>query len=443
MLTPSFNIIQDEQFVIVNIRVPYVKISEAEFHINGCEFKFFCKPYFLRLHLPGQVTEDGREKAVFDIEKGSVTVHLPKLQSGEHFDNLGMLTTLLSKKPAKATQSQKPLIEVIGANVRDSCSSESEDDIDWQAEQILSEDHPLNHTPSLMPNAIAYGFANQHSGVFLKLQEEIPSIIDCPDPDHMTSYERRLARIAQEEISFSPDHYLADLMDNDVMDSLLKFEPAWKNELTRWKEMKDQVSQNTSASVKPSKPTEAGQEIVPFSQSEREKLKDLPNKDYLLDKASSRCLYLGLIDIIFAFAYNHRTTEGEGNVESAWTVCKLSPTLSWLEVHRGSVHDVVCNCLRRSLCYPLYRHWQLTLTVLQDTRDIFRLGRRKLLQSLLSVHHALNSSEPYYVLNNLYITDYCVWVQTASVRQIQSLADDLDEHPGEQTQNIQTDIQTD
>ncbi len=39
-------------------------------------------------------------------------------------------------------------------------------------------------------------------------------------------------------------------MDNDVMDSLLKFEPAWKNELTRWKEMKDQVSQNTSASVK-------------------------------------------------------------------------------------------------------------------------------------------------------------------------------------------------
>lgn len=55
----------------------------------------------------------------------------------------------------------------------DSCSSESEDDIDWQAEQILSEDHPLNHTPSLMPNAIAYGFANQHSGVFLKLQVRI------------------------------------------------------------------------------------------------------------------------------------------------------------------------------------------------------------------------------------------------------------------------------
>ncbi len=119
----------------------------------------------------------------------------------------------------------------------------------------------------------------------------------------------------------------------------------------------------------------------------------------LLDKASCRCLYLGLIDIIFAFAYNHRTTEGEANVrfqftlmynaqyvlcddccvllmqvESAWTICKLSPTLSWLEVYRGSVHDVVYSCIRRSLCYPLYRHWELSLALLQDTRDIFRLG---------------------------------------------------------------------
>ena len=38
-------------------------------------------------------------------------------------------------------------------------------------------------------------------------------------------------------------------------------------------------------------------------------------------------------------------------------------------------------------------------------------GRRKLLQCLLSIQSTLNSSEPYYVLNNLYITDYCVWIQ--------------------------------
>ena len=39
------------------------------------------------------------------------------------------------------------------------------------------------------------------------------------------------------------------------------------------------------------------------------------------------------------------------------------------------------------------------------------VGRQKLLQCLLSIHQTLSTSEPYYILNNLYITDYCVWVQ--------------------------------
>ena len=32
--------------------------------------------------------------------------------------------------------------------------------------------------------------------------------MDCSDPDHMTAHERRIARIAHEETSFDPDHYL-------------------------------------------------------------------------------------------------------------------------------------------------------------------------------------------------------------------------------------------
>ena len=41
------------------------------------------------------------------------------------------------------------------------------------------------------------------------------------------------------------------------------------------------------------------------------------------------------------------------------------------------------------------------------------LGRRKVLQCLLAVRQLLNSLEPYYILNNLYITEYCVWIQKA------------------------------
>lgn len=39
-------------------------------------------------------------------------------------------------------------------------------------------------------------------------QDEIPSFIDIPDPDHMPLKERRIARIAYEQTSFDPNHYL-------------------------------------------------------------------------------------------------------------------------------------------------------------------------------------------------------------------------------------------
>ena len=32
--------------------------------------------------------------------------------------------------------------------------------------------------------------------------------MDCPDPDHMTPHERRVARIAHEEASFDAEYYL-------------------------------------------------------------------------------------------------------------------------------------------------------------------------------------------------------------------------------------------
>ena len=55
------------------------------------------------------------------------------------------------------------------------------------------------------------------------------------------------------------------------------------------------------------------------------------------------------------------------------------------------------------------------------------LGRRKLLQCLLSVRRTLNQTEPFYVMNDLYVTDYCIWVQKASPKQIRQLAVELDE----------------
>lgn len=75
----------------------------------------------------------------------------------------------------------------------------------------------------LLTGLVPYGFSLQHRGVFLKLQvcprksshnliewlqEDVPNIVDCPDPDHMTPHERRIGRLASEEASFSENHYL-------------------------------------------------------------------------------------------------------------------------------------------------------------------------------------------------------------------------------------------
>ena len=39
------------------------------------------------------------------------------------------------------------------------------------------------------------------------------------------------------------------------------------------------------------------------------------------------------------------------------------------------LQDVVFCCVRRSLCYPLYRHWSLIVAVLNDIKTIFKLGK--------------------------------------------------------------------
>lgn len=72
--------------------------------------------------------------------------------------------------------------------------------------------------------------------------------------------------------------------------------------------------------------------LVKFTQEEKELLKSIGNRDYLLDSQEYKVALLSLVDILFAYAYDYRTTFGEESVESAWTINKLSSTLSWLQV---------------------------------------------------------------------------------------------------------------
>jgi protein SHQ1 len=89
-----------------------------------------------------------------------------------------------------------------------------------------------------------------------------------------------------------------------------------------------------------------------------ERLKDFRVREYILTPRDRQALYFGLFDIIAAYCYDHRTTEGESTSESAWTINKLSATLSWFEVITFSVTKIhmyfVIDSVRKLLDMLLY-----------------------------------------------------------------------------------------
>lgn len=48
MITPAFELSQDSDFLLLSIRVPYTRAAEFDLYIDGEDFKFYAKPYFLR-----------------------------------------------------------------------------------------------------------------------------------------------------------------------------------------------------------------------------------------------------------------------------------------------------------------------------------------------------------------------------------------------------------
>jgi protein SHQ1 len=152
--------------------------------------------------------------------------------------------------------------------------------------------------------------------------------------------------------------------------------------------------------------------------------------------------YLSLVSILYAYVYDVRINMGESSVESAWTMCKLSPTLSWLE-HPQSMPELVETLLRRTMCYPLYRHWALTVTCLRDVAQLLVSGRAAVVKALLHVLAMLRKHEDGWRIGRIWLEDYAAWVQQPETAKgavraslLFSLAQDLlkictqlDQHP--------------
>eukprot|EP00039_Didymoeca_costata_P032711 m.38991 g.38991 ORF g.38991 m.38991 type:complete len:452 (-) comp9501_c0_seq2:113-1468(-) len=407
MITPAFHVRQNNEFIIVEIKAPYVRSPEVDFYVLDNEFKFSVHPYFLRLRFDSSLIEDGRERCQHDIDEGKFIVYLPKLNMGEEFKDLDLLNVLLSRKREKQPKVAK--IEVLSSTENGEEAEEGNDVIDWEVEQHLSDDGEGEDDGdgegdgdgvSIMMKPILYGFDDKYSGILNKLQNDIPNIVELPNPDETKKKERQSLRHESERVKFNAEHYACDYDDDSMAKHLMGFRPLWKD----WEE-----------------DTSEGKAVV-FSEKDKEDMLKLPRKEYIV--THPKRLLIGLVDIIFAWAYDHRLTEGESTVESAWTISSLSSTLSFL-VEFESLQNCAIACCRRAMTYPLVRHWGLFEQVWKDTCKIFSMGKNLVLRCLLDLRRLVLRDETKFILNEIYITDYCVWMQTVSTENFLSLGDKM------------------
>lgn len=228
MLTPRFELGQDDEFVRVEMRVPgHVRLGEDDLWVEGRCVKFHAAPYFLALELPGDVVQDGRERAEFDRASDRLTLWLPKRCRGERFDGLDMLTQLVLRRPA-AAGSTKPhhQIEVVGVGGESSTLAEPLEDVAaCAAAEELGVGRP------------AFGFNGMRDAAFFEpLMEDLPEIVDFSAPEVLLLHakERRAAREKQEDAKFDAEHYMADFSQAEsVVAPLLAFRPRWALEEAR------------------------------------------------------------------------------------------------------------------------------------------------------------------------------------------------------------------
>lgn len=55
------------------------------------------------------------------------------------------------------------------------------------------------------------------------------------------------------------------------------------------------------------------------------------------------------------------------------------------------------------------------------------VGKLGVLNCFLKVHALFTKKDPYYLLNQLYIEDYCVWIQQTKEESVKNLASVLSE----------------
>ena len=442
-VTPSFSLSQDDTYVYVTIRVPHIKVSSTEIHACGNDFSFYCKPYLLHLTLPYDVNgdDDERQRATYDADQdnGTLVAYLPKTVPGQYFPDLDLTTNILNHftiDSKRGTVNSNPIIEVISSNVNNdhtTTTTSNDADDDKEEEQLIES------TKALKLNDIPlYGFNMSYCNILRNLREECMDMIEITEPDQFPSSDRREYRLMMENSLFDASRYLGDLFeaDNDpIYVNAMDWESYWnKAEPLANNTTNDNDNNDDNNNDNDDDGNSFIEHPTVFTKSEQQMMtSSLRNKEYLIGPGSSEegSLLLGLVDIVFAFCYEFRITLGDLNVVSSFNISRLSATLSWFdyfdrgEPYHDTMSSIVRSCIRRSITYPYIRSWDYGLKILDDTVHVFRHGKRCILKCLLKLRDLFEHGDSHYLLNKLYINDYCVWIQTVSDSSVGDITTEL------------------
>jgi protein SHQ1 len=452
---PRHSLSQTDTHLTVTLNLPFIRISAAETHIDGTSFSFSCKPYLLKLILPGRLIEDEAEpiSAVYDhnVDNGTLTLTIKKIDEGE-WPDLDLTSKLLMPRNSvptagKVKVSAPPLIEVIDSTTTTTAATvTTDDDNDGDndtnsssiaASPLLYDEsipdvelpvstsiYNLNSTLPPPPTAATlahptYGFGSTFSRCFDSLRDELKEMCETDQIDSLQHADKRDLRLLVEKEKFDEERYCGDFFVNcpDFADA--NPDGADMLYLAAVDHTPDFVVSLDKLSLDEFK----------FTGDETAALQALPNKEHLLPATASREILLSLLDILYGYCYDNRLTTGDANVESAWTIAILSPTLSWFDTwkERDNTTAPLLAAARRSLVYPYLRYLDFSVSVVAaDVLALLKRGKRHILRALLAVRGIFEKSESHYLLNRFYIDDYLLHMQKIDDAELRGFVDQLD-----------------
>ncbi|KAJ1952243.1 hypothetical protein EC988_003658 [Linderina pennispora] len=424
MITPKFSVQQDDTTVTVVITAPHVRAATIELDVNGDQLTFYAAPYYLRLTFPGRVVEDENSKAQLDHGSNNITVILTKETPGEVFENLDMLTSLLATRRERdaaagsAAEPRKPHIEEIGGGQTplDLKSMLEDEDFDWEIPQRLQ----AADNQELADRSKNYGFDLQYNQYFANIASDGNGIMNSYRFESMDHAGRRERRMSDEYDRFDEDYYIENFMNDEEIMDLIHYKTQYHKALRRIQKTKKANGQDAQPSSSEVTEADMAQDPFKFTEEENRAMMGLSRRTYMV--THEQTVYLGLVELLFAYSYDHRINHGEQTVESSRQIGRLSAQMSCLD-HYTQLRDTVVTCFRRALVYPLYRNWELCERVLSDVYILLRLGRRTCLKVLLELKTMFDHHDEYYLYSKTLFDDYCVWLQTtANDKVIRSLA---------------------